>query len=96
MNLLNLDDATRVKIQKGVTVGLITTSVFQSVMLLRADKMIKELARKHNRNVRKMRVASEIIKKLVKEADPALLEEIVRTYEFDWIVADIDPDELQP
>lgn len=96
MNLANLDDKTRIKILKVLVVTYMAGLLLNLYYLEKTVDNIVELSKKHNTNVRKMRVAAKIIDRLMKDADPALIQEIVRDFEFDWIVADIDPDEIDP
>lgn len=96
MNLANLSQADRVKLLKGAVIFQTTCLAINMYAFHKTYQDFRKLAKRHNRNVRKMKVAAKIIERLMKEADPDLLHEIVEKYEFDWIVAEIDPDEIEP
>lgn len=96
MNLFNLDEQTRIKILKYLVLQGAAGTLINLYFLKKTTERLSEVVRKHNANARRMKVAGKIINRLIKDADPALLEEIVRDYQFDWVVSDIDPDDLKP
>jgi hypothetical protein len=96
MKLANLSDKDRIKILKILVLMGAAGSLLNLYYLKKTVDNIVELGKRHDRNIRKMRVAGKIIDDLMKHADPDVLEEIVRKYEFDWVIADVAPDEIDP
>lgn len=92
MNYFKLSDADRVKALQAVLLGMVAGHIAVS---LYTRSMVKKIIKQHNLNIRKMRVAGRIIDEFIKNADPELVQKIVSKYEFEWVVADIDPDEVK-
>jgi hypothetical protein len=91
VNLFNLDDKTRIRLLKIIALGGMVGTWTNLYFLYKTTKGLEEMVGKHKVNARKMRVAAKVIDRLMKDADPALIQEIVKDFEFDWIVSEIDP-----
>lgn len=93
MNLLKLDDKSRIMALKvAVAVGVAGTLTELYFLKKQTDTLLK-VVEKHNKNVRKMKVASDIIQYFAEHGDPVLLHEVVEKYEFNWVVSDMEDPE---
>lgn len=93
MNLFDMSDKSRVTALKVVAlVG--TAGTFVNLYFLKKQTdLLLETVERRRKTVRKLDIATDIIRDLAEHSSIELLTEVKEKYEFDWVVSDIEDPE---
>jgi tRNA A58 N-methylase Trm61 len=87
----SLDDRTKVRIFKALTIVLASSVIKQSVVY---NFMITAYSVRAERNLRKLQLANRIVHRFVDLSSQEVLEQIRKEFEFDMVTVDLDfPDD---
>jgi tRNA A58 N-methylase Trm61 len=89
--MMDLDDKTRVRIFKIITIVLASTVLKQSVMY---NFVITAYSVRATRNLRKLQLANKIVQRFIDLSPQEVLEQIRKEFAFDMMTVDLDfPDD---